>query len=174
MLQYCMIRDSVRGRLPEDSIVDMTTRVKSSELRRSLKKGAREAVEESPYVTKEEAREMIDEVSGSYRVEELRENLPEEIFEAVMDHLDLDDSPAETMEEVGKSIALAEELYDETTPSGEDGFFIGKEVDETDSAAGVGASHHLNGPDPFEEPEVNVSKSGGPILERFYEGMEGR
>jgi hypothetical protein len=96
----------------------------------------------------------ITKASGdSFTVGELREALPEDIFEAVVNQLDLDDGPAESMEEVGKSAGLAEELYNE---------------DYTFEKGSVGASHHLG--NPVDEGEVEVSKSS-PALDRFYESQ---
>jgi hypothetical protein len=146
-----------------------------SPARKALRSGIREAVEDSPYVTKEEVEEIVGEVSDSYSVEELREALPDDIFEAVMEHIDLDGSPPETMEEVGKSAVLAKELYDDAPPDVSDSSFEkGAVGGEFEGVGSVGAAHHLTGPDPFaEEPEVEVSKSAEHRLDRFYEEVEG-
>lgn len=141
-------------------------------------KGAREAVDESPYITKEEAEELVDEATDSYSVEELRERLPQEIFEAVMDHIDLDDSPPETMEEVGKSAVLAKALYDDVpleesnTPQLEKGVIGSGPMGHSSS---VDTEYHLPGAAPWKElEEVEISKSTEHRVDLFYEDVEGR
>jgi hypothetical protein len=139
----------------------------------SLKSGVRKGLDESALLTKEEAEEIVSEMNRSYSVEELREQLPSEMFEAVMSHVDVEDSPSETMEEVGKSATLAKALYEEVPAEDSDATVekgaIGTEPAE--KVTSVGASHHLTGEDPFKDPEVTVSKSPGE-LDRFYEELE--
>lgn len=142
---------------------------------KALKSGIREAVEESPYLTKSEVREIVKQAGDSYSVEELREQLPEEIFEAVMERLDLDDSPPETMDEVGKSAVLAKELYDDA-PSEDSDSSLEKGVigGEFEQAGSLGAAHHLTGESPFEEVDVEVSKTAERRLDRLYDDEEGQ
>ena len=118
---------------------------------------------------------MVKQAGDSYSVEELREQLPEEIFEAVMERLDLDDSPPETMEEVGKSAVLAKELYDDA-PSEDSDSPLEKGVigGEFEQAGSLGAAHHLTGESPFEEVDVEVSKTAERRLDRLYDDEEGQ
>lgn len=167
---FGIIPDSVRGVLTESVSVDMSSR---SPARKVLKSGVREAVEDSNYVTKEEVREMVKEAGESYSVDELREQLPEEIFEAVMERIDLDDSPPETMEEVGKSAVLAKELYVDAPSEDSDApLEKGAIGGEFEQAGTVGAAHHLTGESPFEEVDVEVSKTTEHRLDRFYGDVE--
>lgn len=160
------------GDSPEFVSVVMSSRRSA---RKALKSGISEAIEDSPYLTKSEAREIVEQASDTYSVEELRDQLPEDIFEAVMAQLDLDDSLPESMEEVGKSADLAEELYDGISWEESDSSDLEKGSIGTDPVSKVGtlgASHHLSGESPFEDPEVDISKSPAE-LDRFYEDVEG-
>ena len=108
------------------------------------------------------ASERLAKAAGStdgYELSTLREKLPEELFEAVVEHLDLDEGPPESMDEVGKS--LAEELYDDGVIEKQDG---------------LTPSHHLG--DPFEKDASAVKASGSHesmgLLDHFYDGVEGQ
>lgn len=97
--------------------------------------------------------------ADGFDISTLREKLPEELFEAVVKHLDLDEGSPESMDEVGKS--LSEALYDEGVIEKQDG---------------LPPSHHLGNPFDMDATATKISGSHEfmGLLDHFYDSVEGR
>lgn len=132
----------------------MPQEVTLTDLRRNLVKSTEEALDESDYLTREEVEEMIDEMVDEDRLDdgeedeedaekvlswdELREQLPDDIYDAVRSHLEESDEPDSPLERTLKSL------------SGEGPDIVAKESDATSGksvseAAMSRFEHHRDG-----------------------------
>lgn len=150
-------------------ISDMARGMTKTQLRKEFKRGATEVLSERDFVTKEQAEELVDDaLSDAFTVDQLKENLPDDVWEEVKEHLSDPEVPeADDGEEEMPEI----EPDDETVKARPSNLRPQGTVEEGDVAPSQVFGDTTVDDDLEVKAEFDLTESSE-ALDLFYEGVE--